>query len=117
MKRRGPPIICDTPGCGGEIPVGGEGHPEICPACLDRMEREAAAARPPSPYHKGVPTKTVDVYRVLVAFGVTDPCIQHAIKKLLCPGQRKGGKTVAQDVHEALWSLQRWEEMRAEEAD
>jgi hypothetical protein len=69
-----------------------------------------------SHYHKSVPTKTVDVYRVLIAFNVTDPCIQHAIKKLLCPGQRKGGKTVAQDVREALWSLQRWEEMRAEEA-
>lgn len=25
---------CDTPGCGRAIPVGGEGHPEICPSCL-----------------------------------------------------------------------------------
>jgi hypothetical protein len=25
---------CDTPGCGRPIPVGGEGHPEICTACL-----------------------------------------------------------------------------------
>lgn len=40
-KRRGAPIICDTPMCGGEIPVGGEGDPEICPACLKR----AAAAQ------------------------------------------------------------------------
>jgi hypothetical protein len=71
---------------------------------------------PAGPYHKTVPTKTVDVYRVLIAFNVTDPCIQHAIKKLLCPGQRKGGKTIAQDVAEALWSLRRFQEMRAEEA-
>lgn len=26
--------VCDTPGCGRPIPVGGEGHPEICPTCL-----------------------------------------------------------------------------------
>jgi hypothetical protein len=26
--------VCDTPGCGRAIPVGGEGHPEICPTCL-----------------------------------------------------------------------------------
>ena len=30
----------------------------------------------------------IDVYRVLVLFGVTNPCLQHAIKKLLCAGQR-----------------------------
>jgi hypothetical protein len=26
--------VCDIPGCGLPIPVGGEGHPEICPRCL-----------------------------------------------------------------------------------
>jgi hypothetical protein len=31
--------ICDTPGCGRPIPVGGEGHPEICPACLDALRK------------------------------------------------------------------------------
>jgi hypothetical protein len=30
---------CDTPGCGRPIPVGGEGHPEICPTCLYWMRR------------------------------------------------------------------------------
>jgi hypothetical protein len=38
---------CDTPGCGREIPVGGEGHPEICPMCLYWMrevDRVRAAA-------------------------------------------------------------------------
>lgn len=43
---------------------------------------------------------TVDVYAVLIAFGVTCPATQHAIKKLLCAGLRgKGDKT--QDLHEA----------------
>lgn len=41
---------CDTPGCGREIPVGGEGHPEICPTCLywmkevDRARADGASA-------------------------------------------------------------------------
>ena len=33
---------CDTPGCGRPIPVGGEGHPEICPTCLERLSRDEA---------------------------------------------------------------------------
>jgi hypothetical protein len=32
--------ICDTPGCGREIPKGGEGHPEICPTCLDQLAHD-----------------------------------------------------------------------------
>jgi uncharacterized Zn finger protein len=30
---------CDTPGCGGSIPPGGEGDPEICPFCLEEEKR------------------------------------------------------------------------------
>ena len=45
-----------------------------------------------------------DVYRVLRAFGVTCPAVQHAVKKLLMPGQR-GSKDQLQDLEEALWSV------------
>ena len=45
-----------------------------------------------------------DVYRVLRAFGVTCPALQHAIKKLLMPGQR-GSKDQLQDLEEALLSV------------
>lgn len=101
-----------SPGGGSDLQEGrGEPTPQL-QAAVGR----GASSPATSPYHKSVPTKTIDVYRVLVSFNVTDPCIQHAIKKLLCSGQRNGGKTRAQDVHEAIWSLQRWEEMRAEEA-
>lgn len=31
---------------------------------------------------------TMDVYEVLYRFGVTDPCLQHIVKKALCAGQR-----------------------------
>jgi len=78
-----------------------------------------------SAYHREVPTQcpycskwhwaTIDVYAVTHAFGVTAKTIAHAIKKLLAPGKRIGGKTEEQDIGEAIWSLQRWQEMRAQE--
>jgi hypothetical protein len=56
----------------------------------------------------------IDVYRVLTLFGVTDPCIQHAVKKLLAAGQR-GAKSTSKDVNEAIATLVRWQEMQAED--
>lgn len=41
-----------------------------------------------------------DVYSVLDAFDVTCPAIQHAVKKLLCPGTRGKGD-IMQDLTEA----------------
>ena len=58
--------------------------------------------------------KTIDVYRVLDLFGVSNPCIQHAVKKLLCSGQR-GVKDTQQDVQEAVTSLVRYLEMQTED--
>lgn len=49
---------------------------------------------------------SADVYSVLAAFGVRCPAIQHAIKKLLMPGQR-GSKGEMQDLDEALASVSR----------
>lgn len=57
----------------------------------------------------------LDVYRVLSLYGVVDPCVQHAIKKLLVTGNRAGGKTAAQDVQDAIDSLRRWQDMQAED--
>lgn len=68
-----------------------------------------------SHYQKSVEhLKWIDVYRVLVLFGVTNPCLQHAIKKLLCAGQR-GVKDQKQDVQEAIASLVRYLEMQTED--
>ena len=70
-----------------------------------------------SHYFKDVSNlKHIDVYRVLVLFGVTNPCLQHAIKKLLCAGQR-GVKDQKQDVQEAIASLLRYLEMQTEDGD
>lgn len=57
-------------------------------------------------YDEGRDQISVDVYDVLVAFNVTCPAIQHALKKLLCPGQR-GTKDAMQDLQEARFSIDR----------
>ena len=51
-------------------------------------------------------TIDVDVYDILRAFNVTDPAIQHAVKKLLCTGIR-GHKDSRQDLEEAVQSIER----------
>ena len=62
--------------------------------------------RPASKYHVQIKGQWVDVYDILVAYGVTNPADAHAIKKMLCPGQR-GAKGGIQDRREAIASLQR----------
>ena len=67
-------------------------------------------------YHKDVRhLATIDVYRVLALFNVTDPCIQHAVKKLLVAGGRGAGKDISRDIQEAVDSLERFKEMQAED--
>ena len=58
--------------------------------------------------------ETVDVYRVIDLFEVVNPCHQHAIKKILCCGQR-GAKDAAKDTQEAIDSLKRALEMMRED--
>lgn len=53
----------------------------------------------------GVRTE-VDVYRVLDAFQVTDPCLQHLIKKALCSGLR-GHKDRLQDLEDIKLSIEK----------
>lgn len=52
---------------------------------------------------KGV---TIDVYDVINAWGVTNPALQHLIKKALQAGQR-GHKDRDEDLHDILASAQR----------
>ena len=58
--------------------------------------------------------ENVDVYRVIDLFQVVNPCHQHAIKKILCCGQR-GAKDAAKDTQEAIDSLKRALEMMRED--
>lgn len=57
-------------------------------------------------YEKRIKNTTVDVYDVLKAFDVTCPAMAHAIKKMLCSGQR-GYKNTEQDKREAIASIER----------
>jgi len=57
----------------------------------------------------------IDIYRVLAMWQIDSPALQHAIKKLMAAGKR-GAKDDAKDVQEAIDSLQRWQQMRAEDA-
>ncbi len=49
---------------------------------------------------------TIDVYDVLQAFEVTNPALQHLIKKALCAGLR-GHKDRKQDLQDILDSARR----------
>lgn len=55
----------------------------------------------------------IDVYAVLRLFEVTDPCIQHAVKKLLCTGKR-GHKDFQKDIQDSIDSLVRCQELHNE---
>lgn len=58
-------------------------------------------------YFRAVPNAShVDVYWVLKAWDVTDPCVQHAIKKLMAAGMR-GAKDKMKDLKEARDSITR----------
>lgn len=59
-----------------------------------------------SKYSKRIGNELVDVYDVLMAFNVTNPATQHAIKKLLMPGNR-GHKDKLTDLKEAHQSIAR----------
>lgn len=53
---------------------------------------------------------TVDVYRVLDAFAVTDPALQHLVKKALCAGLR-GHKTLSDDILDIVKSAEKSREL------
>lgn len=59
------------------------------------------------------PDVFVDVYDVLRAFEVTDPCLQHLAKKALCAGLR-GHKDRMTDLQDIKASIERAIEMHKE---
>jgi hypothetical protein len=67
-------------------------------------------------YYKDVSgLQQIDVYRVIELFDVPAGPIDHAVKKLLCAGNR-GHKDLDRDIQDAIDSLVRWQAMRAEDA-
>ena len=76
---------------------------------------EMFMARLESKYSRRIGKEVVDVYDVLMAFNVTNPATQHAIKKLLMPGNR-GHKDKLTDLKEAYQSIARAIELENEDA-
>lgn len=77
----------------------------------EHIDNEHNVERKHSHYFKDVSNlDEIDVYAVLTLFEVNDPCIAHAVKKLLCTGNR-GHKDFETDVQDALDSLVRWKEL------
>lgn len=56
----------------------------------------------------------LDIYRILALYQVDDPCIQHAVKKLLCTGER-GHKDFRTDIENVIDTLNRKLEMLEED--
>lgn len=64
-----------------------------------------------SHYYKDVSKlDVIDVYRIIDLYDITDPCDQHALKKILCPGER-GHKDIIQDTQDVIDTMQRKLEM------
>lgn len=61
---------------------------------------------PPSKYTRSIYGVEIDIYDILNAWEVICPATQHAIKKLLMPGQR-GNKSKLQDLREASQAIKR----------
>ena len=88
---------------------------------LDVMERPSVAALQnraaynaqqitPSKYTKQIGGISVDVYDVLQAWGVSNPALQHLIKKALQCGQR-GHKDKLEDLQDIIDSAIRAKEL------
>ena len=81
-------------------------HDPITRADCEKAQQTMLSAPTPNKYQRTVPSTTIDVYDVLTAYSVTNPATQHAVKKLLQPGNR-GHKDTLTDLREALASIQR----------
>ena len=71
---------------------------------------EPVPLKPRNPYQRTIvgldgSKCVVDVYRVLDAFKTDSPALDHAIKKILCPGTRHQ-KDREQDLKEAIKSIE-----------
>lgn len=58
---------------------------------------------------------SIDVYRVIDLWELNHPALQHALKKVLACGSR-GVKDAVKDAQEAIDSLQRFVQMKAEDS-
>ena len=73
-------------------------EPFLTPESLNDQYAEIEQVRKHRHYFKDVSNiAEIDVYAVLKLFDVTDPCLQHIVKKALCAGKR-GHKDMMEDL-------------------
>lgn len=63
-----------------------------------------------SKYHRKIKGVEIDVYDILTAWNVTNPALQHLIKKALQPGAR-GHKDLDTDMQDIIDSAIRAKEL------
>lgn len=80
----------------------------------EQLEKELALVKKYPHYYKDIRHLNIlDIYRFFDLFEVTDPCLQHSIKKQAVGGKR-GSKDYKKDIKEAMDTLNRWEYMQEE---
>lgn len=78
------------------------------------LEKELALVEKYPHYYKDIRhLNIIDIYRFFDLFEVTDPCLQHSLKKMAVGGKR-GSKDYEKDIKEAMDTLSRWEYMQEE---
>lgn len=83
----------------------------------DAKDKDKASQRPHSHYYKDVSNiDTLDVYRLIKLFEVTDPCAQHILKKCLVQGGR-GAKDAKADMENIRDTANRWLDMHKEDGN
>ena len=80
----------------------------------NELEKELSLVEKYPHYYKDIRhLNIIDIYRFFDLFEVTDPCLQHSMKKLAVGGKR-GAKDYEKDIKEAMDTLSRWEYMQEE---
>lgn len=80
----------------------------------DQLQKELELVEKYPHYYKDIRhLNIIDIYRFFDLFEVTDPCIQHSLKKMAVGGKR-GSKDYEKDIKEAMDTLKRWEYMQEE---
>ena len=110
-------VVFDTNPNGSGFELAGGGAGGMIDRSMAPRDNSAPVGSKHSHYFKPVEHLShVDVYRVLELFGVTDHAVGHAVKKLLCAGQR-GAKDTRRDIQEARDTLTRRLEMYVEDSN
>lgn len=110
QDRRGKPAIAT------DIPLGVTASAiKAAPIGHDRRSTDPSMSFKYPKYYKAIPSGVtdLDIYLVCDIFQVQDcsGALHHAIKKLLLPGIRTGGKSRRDDIKEARDTLTRWLEI------